>query len=388
MIPERPIEYYCEDIPRQSTKDHAMSVVRLYLGSIYNFKKRGKYYLTKEEKDTFERLAIRYLEEERDYTQDIIKYFQKFEGRTASMNTRLSNLATFLEKYGKTVDRRKIKVKMPKRYQKTTDSEIDTNLVRNILEHSDELVKAMVLVMFSSGMRIGEVLNLKYEDISSVEGEMCYKVHITGDMEKTGHDKYTFFTEEAMKAIEAWLLVRDKYIASKKQIKPNEERFKKYEPTDCLFPLTRPTFIKKFHNVLKRAGLYKKDEVTKHCNVHPHVFRNAFRTSMIAAGCPIDIVESFIHAQRAYAHYSNAQLVKAYTKAMHAVTTNYDAEMKSKLDWSLDLNEKMMLERKVTKETNEALTQQLLNSMNVITELLSKQKQLNDEITELQNKNI
>lgn len=119
--------------------------------------------------------------------------------------------------------------------------------------------KAMVSLMYASGLRIGEVCRLKYEDIQ----RSSMRIHITKT--KNRSDRYTILSERALD-----ILTRYWY---------------EYErPTDWLFPSRRDPLRPIKTAVVDRQVL----EHRKHLNLNPklncHSFRHAFATHLYEAG--------------------------------------------------------------------------------------------------------
>nr|NIM44154.1 tyrosine-type recombinase/integrase [Nitrososphaeria archaeon]NIN53610.1 tyrosine-type recombinase/integrase [Nitrososphaeria archaeon]NIQ34131.1 tyrosine-type recombinase/integrase [Nitrososphaeria archaeon] len=79
--------------------------------------------------------------------------------------------------------------------------------------------KALFLILLSSGMRIGECLKLKLDDVDldreySVENEVITvpTIEIQGEYTKTGNPRVTFISNETKEIINEWFKIREKYI--------------------------------------------------------------------------------------------------------------------------------------------------------------------------------
>jgi site-specific recombinase XerD len=134
---------------------------------------------------------------------------------------------------------------------------------------SDIKVKAMVAVMYSSGLRIGEVCRLRYEDISRKN----MRIHITHS--KSRSDRYAVLSKEALDILtEYW--------------------FACGHPTGWLFPKqtdpTRPidTFFlsRHIHEHEKELGWPKRFTC--------HSFRHAFGTHLYENGVDLMTIKTLM----------------------------------------------------------------------------------------------
>lgn len=89
--------------------------------------------------------------------------------------------------------------------------------------------RALVHVLASSGMRIGGLVDLKFQDIEPIED--CYKIMVYA---KTRHEYTTFVTPEARKALDEYLKVRG-------EIEPDQSLFgMSYDAVrTCLYRLVK-----------------------------------------------------------------------------------------------------------------------------------------------------
>jgi len=365
-IPRRPVRDYVLTINRYNSQNHAFTSISLFLEFVYNWRRVGVR-LTDSDKEHYEFLAQKYLSEERDHQKDVTRYLQQLNGRSNSAYTRLSILGSWLHEYDININKADIKRKLPKRWTKTNSPELNMGIIRRLLAHSDELMKAIIFVNLSGGLRIGETLRLKYDDITPVPETNIYKVRIDGDMTKTGRERITFITQEAMDAVNEYLLVRTKIFASKNHVGIFNKEFN----TELLFPLCRSSVTTRFARILKRADLYEMDKTTKKLTIHIHLLRHMFYSNLVASGVPIGIVEHFIHYTGSkYAHFTTKQLSEAYMRGMSSLIVGVDEDTKRKNELLLDTNAKLLEENKYMKNTNESLNKQVVQAMELLLPLL------------------
>ena len=162
--------------------------------------------------------------------------------------------------------------------------------------------KALILTMYSAGLRISELVSLSVENISGGMEE----AKITG---KGGKQRYVFFSDEAKSAICEYLPHRSSMLLKK------GDNGKK-----------GPLFISKKGNPISIAGVrwiiarYAQRMDAQGMNIHPHTLRHSFATHLVNAGCDVRIVQEMLgHASlsttQRYAHVNLEKLKKTYEKA-------------------------------------------------------------------------
>ncbi len=158
--------------------------------------------------------------------------------------------------------------------------------------------KALILAMYSAGLRISELASLKLSDLSpDMSGA---RVIGKGDKER-----YVFFSDEGREALLAYMPARS-------------ARIRAENPTDNLFINRKGGalsvsgirwIISKYS---ERSGLQK--------NIHPHALRHSFATHLVNSGCDVRVVQELLgHASlsttQRYAHVNMERLKEVYTKA-------------------------------------------------------------------------
>ena len=158
--------------------------------------------------------------------------------------------------------------------------------------------KALILAMYSAGLRISELVGLSLKSLDRDLGGGRV-------MGKGGKERHILFSDEAREAIAAYLPAR-------------AARVKADHPTDRLFVNRRggPVSVSGVRWIIARysgrSGLRK--------NVHPHALRHSFATHLVNAGCDVRIVQELLgHASlsttQRYAHVDMERLKKVYAKA-------------------------------------------------------------------------
>jgi integrase/recombinase XerC len=171
--------------------------------------------------------------------------------------------------------------------------------------------KALIMVMYSAGLRISELASLSVKLLNSgMDG-----ARITG---KGGKERAVFFSDEARSAVRDYLPERAARI--------RDAGLHGAAPTGALFvsgkgrPLSVPGVRWIIAQYAQQSGLGK--------NIHPHSLRHSFATHMVNAGCDVRIVQEMLgHASlsttQRYAHVNIEGLKKVYAQSHpHAAHTN------------------------------------------------------------------
>lgn len=225
--------------------------------------------------------------------------------------------------------RRMLRGKMPKGNRaRTAEADLDREKLRKIFLHCDVRLKALVLLLLSSGIRIGEALQLKLDDVTLEAVPPV--VHVRAECAKE-KDQYTsFISSEAKEALQEWLKVREDFIRDSAYRVHNVEH-RTYRPwqqqpklpeENTIFPISYNAAGRSFGRALKRAGLHVKDKETGIHSVHIHMLRKYF-LSQAKTKMPSEIAETLVgHAtylSDSYRRYTTAQLGEFYRKAESAL---------------------------------------------------------------------
>jgi integrase/recombinase XerD len=169
--------------------------------------------------------------------------------------------------------------------------------VRQLLSVVDNVRnRAMVLMLLRTGMRIGELLALRVEDIDL--GEQKVLIY---EARKTGTGRVVYFSSDAKDALVAWLEQKD----------PREDVLaygKKYE--SITYSAARAMFV----GYLKKAGLLHKG-YSLHC------LRHTFASELLNAGMRLECLQPLLghtslEVTRRYARLTDKTREEEYFKAM------------------------------------------------------------------------
>ena len=156
--------------------------------------------------------------------------------------------------------------------------------------------KALIMVMYSAGLRISELVSLSMKMLNgNTDG-----ARITG---KGGKERMVFFSDEARTAILDYLPERDAIHNSKEGALFINRKGKAISVPGVRWIISQ---------YARRSNLGK--------NIHPHSLRHSFATHLVNAGCDVRLVQEMLgHASlsttQRYAHVNMESLKKVYAKA-------------------------------------------------------------------------
>ena len=191
--------------------------------------------------------------------------------------------------------------------------------LRRIILEGKPIGRAISLIASSSGMRLGEIVQLLPEDIDLYHDPPM--INIRGEFTKNGESRTAFISNEAKDAIIKWNKIRDKWIIdAKKKLRGLSDY--DYLKDKRIFPVNKTTVDVYWNRMLERANLNKRDPSTNRYVLHFHVLRKYFRTNM-AKPLGLDVTEALLghsgYLTDAYRRYSVEDLGEMYKEAVNAV---------------------------------------------------------------------
>jgi integrase/recombinase XerD len=177
-----------------------------------------------------------------------------------------------------------------------TVDEVSDLLDININTIYDIRTKAMLEIMYSSGLRVSELVNLELSDIDMYNDTIL----ING---KGSKERIVPIGEYSKKYLNDYLQIRNELI-KRKNGNPNKLFLNNHG-----MPITRNGFNFLLNNILKEKGIEK--------NITPHTLRHSFATHMLDNGADLRSIQellghSDIVTTRIYTHVSNRQIHDNY----------------------------------------------------------------------------
>ena len=186
----------------------------------------------------------------------------------------------------------KIPSKLP---EVLSEEEVDKLLDINLVDKYSYRNKAMLELLYATGMRASELTNLK---LNNIDLDSCI-VRIMG---KGSKERIVPINDTTIKYLNIYINNYRKEILNKKD---SEYLF----ISNALKPITRQGLLKKKKKECIRAGIKK--------NVYPHILRHSFATHLLNHGANIRIIQELlghedITTTEIYTHLSNETIKKDY----------------------------------------------------------------------------
>lgn len=186
----------------------------------------------------------------------------------------------------------KIPSKLP---EVLSEEEVDKLLDINLVDKYSYRNKAMLELLYATGMRASELTNLK---LNNIDLDSCI-VRIMG---KGSKERIVPINDTTIKHLNIYINNYRKEILNKKD---SEYLF----ISNALKPITRQGLFKIIKKECIRAGIKK--------NVYPHVLRHSFATHLLNHGANIRIIQELlghedITTTEIYTHLSNETIKKDY----------------------------------------------------------------------------
>ena len=366
---------FAESYRKANTTRNAKICIRAFLEFIHKIKRCDEpvdeYYIR------LDSLSIQYLSSSPDYADDLFRFAVSLKDiAPTSQKRHLSVVKNWFELNDIVIRPARLKAihnRLPRAKPITKERDLSIEDIKAIYSHMSLLGRAILLVLLSSGIRSGELLNIRLQDIN-LDSEPAEITIPEETQRKTGKwtpknedGRYTFISPEAVEVIREWLKIRQDWLNT--SIKRGHASEYKDSDDQRLFPLAMSTLSHMFGNALRKAGICESDERTGRRTVSAHLFRKYFMSQMKTV-MPVEMVEELAghrgYLSDAYRRYSKAQIAAEYNKAYYAISL-YSSEnvpvIKAELESTKDTlqhlaaqNIKMQLE---TEKTNKELEKRI-----------------------------
>ena len=187
-------------------------------------------------------------------------------------------------------------MKLPISLPRAIDPE-DLRVLFSVMDHTRD--RAFFLLLLRTGMRVGELLDLRASDVNLTEEKILIYIG-----EKNYRGRVVYLSEDAVEAAEAWLAIRDSH-------------------EDMLFYSSRRPALSyaavrdRFKKYLEKAGLSGKG-YTIHC------LRHTFASELLNAGLRLEVLQqllghSSLEVTRQYARLTDKTREEEYFRAMAVI---------------------------------------------------------------------
>ena len=239
------------------------------------------------------------------------------------------------------------------------DNLVDREILKLCIETKNPLLKAITLLMSSSGISRVDILNLSIGDYLEATSEfhshtnsMKYAIHDMNDLDviptwhlkrqKTGVQYYTFSSPESTRAINMYLLTRNEALTKNKPLFDVNERY----------------FNQLFKDTNDNLGLGKNGQYSRFA---PHMLRRYHATQLIEAGVSegkVDLLQGRKPKSIAYSSYIKikpSKLKSEYIRALPFIVVEDINRVKTELEVVKENNEKLHVENTELKKQNERI---------------------------------
>lgn len=281
-----------------------------------------------------------YFNNKQNYEEDLRFYWKHLQGKAPNTQiVAISSIKGFLRRFDKSTRDLDIWEDISARLRgKSAVSEEyvpDLDEIKQILNYCDIRTKAIIMVALSSGMRIGEIVQLLPEDIHL--NEEPARINVRPEIAKNDKMRTTFITPEATNVLKEWFRKKDEYInKSMKRLNFKNMQYLKNKKAREIFPFSSHRIREAFNTACENAGFtgttmmkgdfdlpdyYKKNH--KHYRERRHLrfhnLRKFFRTYFGNSDLAEHIMGHSGYLSQ-YRDYNNKQLAKEYMKYIGNVT--------------------------------------------------------------------
>jgi site-specific recombinase XerD len=193
---------------------------------------------------------------------------------------------------------RKIRLKLPDLLPRAMDPQ-DLSRLLCVMDNIRD--RALILLLLRTGMRIGELLNTKVDDVDVRQQKIL--IYLS---DKTSVGRVVYYSEDAQQALLAWLKIHD---SSKKRLFYGQGK----KSQSLCYGAARMMFNKYLH----KAGL-QYSSYTLHC------LRHTFATDLLNAGMRLECLQVLLghtnlEVTRRYARLSDKTRENEYFRAMESI---------------------------------------------------------------------
>ncbi|MGB9668060.1 MAG: site-specific tyrosine recombinase/integron integrase [Thermosulfidibacteraceae bacterium] len=234
-----------------------------------------------------------------------VNFMAKHGAKQSSIARRLSSIRTFYRflKLKGFIDSMPIlHFRKPRVKRKLPNYLSEEEMAKAFESVKDPPEKAILEVLYSTGIRVSELCALNIDDVDLAGG----RIRVIG---KGGKERIVFLTEEAMKSLREYLLFRLEKISRMKQVNEDTRRALFITSRGRISDMTVRRILKR---IFSRSGIKKR--------VYPHLIRHTIATHLLEEGMNLKGVQTLlghknIQTTEVYTHVSLRHLLEMYRRA-------------------------------------------------------------------------
>jgi integrase len=274
--------------------------------------------------------------------QQIIDYIVSLQGLSrASKSLRLAAIVAFYSINDVTLNRKKLGKFLGPQQRQVKDRPYTLEEISRMLNVSDERMKVIILLLASTGMRIGGLASLKISSLQKIEEFQLYRVCV---YEKSVEEYTCFTTPECASAIDFYLDMRKRCGERLQAESPLiRKAFNHLDPLSVSYPrpIQTVSYDSVIQDMLEQAGVIKvepslegKRQNRKHVS-RTTGFRKLVNTTMVR--CKVDplikemLLGHHTGLEENYYRPEEQELLNEYLKCVDSLTVNNEFRLQRRV---------------------------------------------------------
>jgi integrase len=259
-------------------------------------------------------------------------------------SSRLAAVKKFYEMNDVILNWKKITQYLGEKTKVVKDRAYTTEEIQQLLAKADERMRVVILLLASTGVRVGAIPDLRQRHITKIAEYRLYQVTI---YENTKDEYIVFTTPEVATTLDSYLAYRER---CGEKITPESPLIREqFDPNDSLTiirprPLKRSSIMGLLSEIITKSGIQTikhRTEITdrgreRKAIARAHGFRKAFTTNLVRAKVNPEIREILlghsIGLSGSYYRPDNNEILEEYLRAVDFLTINEEHRLRRKVN--------------------------------------------------------
>ncbi len=189
-----------------------------------------------------------------------------------TVQLRIASVISFLRYHDIEVSREKLKnrVVIPKAHQ-IADQPVTREQLRILVGAATARIRALILVLVSSGMRITECASIRVRDLDFESAKPALLIRLRAETTKSDIAREVFASDEATEAVKSLIVAK----------RPDDLVFFNWSKIESAHHAN--ILRRQYTELLRKIGLTERVEQHRYYALHFHVFRKFFFSEMVGA---------------------------------------------------------------------------------------------------------